>query len=85
MSRLPYGGGRLWTRLSQLAGTNLVLRGTNGWPGQNYSFLTSTNLALPLGRWKSISTNPFDPGGNFYLIHPLAPNSPELFYLLQLQ
>lgn len=68
----------------QLAGTNLIFRGTNGWPGQNYYLLTATNLALPLNQWRSILTNPFDPAGNFHLTNPLSPGTPELFYLLQL-
>jgi uncharacterized repeat protein (TIGR03806 family) len=68
----------------QFAGTNLIFGGTNGWPGQNYYVLTSTNLALPLGQWKSILTNPFDPAGNFNLTNPLSPGVPALFYLLQL-
>jgi uncharacterized repeat protein (TIGR03806 family) len=69
----------------QLAGTNLVFGGTNGWPGQNYSVLTSTNLALPFSQWKSTLTNPFDPAGNFNLTSPVSPDATQLFYLLQLQ
>jgi uncharacterized repeat protein (TIGR03806 family) len=68
-----------------LAGTNFVFRGTNGWPGQNFYVLASTNIALPLNQWKSIFTNPFDSGGNFFFTNPLNPNTPRLFYLLQLQ
>jgi hypothetical protein len=67
-----------------LVGTNLIVRGSNGWPGQNYYVLTSTNLALPLSQWKAIATNPFDPAGNFNLTNPLNPASSKLFYLLQL-
>jgi uncharacterized repeat protein (TIGR03806 family) len=69
----------------QLAGTNLIFRGTNGWPGQNYYLLTSTNLALPLNQWQSILTNPFGPAGDFNLTRPMTPGTPKLFYLLQLQ
>ena len=67
-----------------LSGTNLIVRGSNGWPGQNYYLLTSTNLALPLSQWKSVVTNPFDPAGNFNLTNPLNPTAAKLFYLLQL-
>ena len=67
-----------------LSGTNLIVRGSNGWPGQNYYLLTSTNLALPLSQWKSVVTNPFDPAGNFNLTNPLNPPAAKLFYLLQL-
>jgi hypothetical protein len=69
----------------QLTGTNLVFQGTNGWPGQNYYVLTSTNLTLPLGQWQPILTNPFNPAGNFNLTNPLAPGVPKLFYRLQSQ
>ena len=67
-----------------LSGTNLIVRGSNGWPGQNYYVLTSTNLTLPLNQWKAITTNPFDPAGNFNLTNPLNPAAAKLFYLLQL-
>jgi hypothetical protein len=60
------------------------VRGANGWPGQNYFVLTSTNLALPLNQWKTILTNPFDPAGNFNLTNPLNPATTKIFYLLQL-
>ncbi len=69
----------------RIANANLVFSGANGWPGQNYYVLTSTNLALPLNQWKPISTNPFDPVGNFNLTSPIDPGTPQLFYLLQLQ
>ena len=69
----------------QTAGTNLVFQGTNGWPGQYYYILTSSNLALPLNQWKTLSTNPFTPAGEFYFTNPLLPGAANLFFLLQLQ
>ena len=69
----------------QLAGTNFVFGGTNGWPGQNFYVLTSTNLDLPLNQWQSILTNPFDPAGNFNLTSPVNPDASQLFYRLRLQ
>ena len=71
--------------VSTPSGTNLILGGTNGWPGQFYYVLTSTNVALPRNQWTPIATNPFDPYGNFNFTNPVNPNSPNLFYLLQLQ
>jgi uncharacterized repeat protein (TIGR03806 family) len=70
---------------SALSGTNLVLSGTNGWPGQLYYLLASTNIALPRSQWIPIATNPFDPSGNFIFTNPANPSTPALFYLLQLQ
>jgi len=66
-------------------GTNVIFHGTNGWPGQYFSLLTATNLAMPVGQWRPISTNPFDPLGNFNLTNPLNPGTPLFFYRLQLQ
>jgi uncharacterized repeat protein (TIGR03806 family) len=84
---LPPGGAPALPgfNLSVRSGTNLILGGTNGWPGQYYYVLTSTNIALPRSLWTPIATNPFDPSGNFILTNGIDPNQPGLFYLLQLQ
>jgi len=71
--------------LSVGSGTNFILGGTNGWPGQFYNIRTSTNIALPRNQWTPIATNPFDPSGNFIFTNPVSPGTPYLFYLLQLQ
>jgi hypothetical protein len=71
--------------VSALSGTNLILNGTNGWPGQLYYLLASTNIALPRSQWIPIATNPFDPSGNFIFTNPANPSTPAFFYLLQLQ
>ncbi|MDR3456313.1 MAG: PQQ-dependent sugar dehydrogenase [Verrucomicrobiae bacterium] len=65
-------------------GTNLILRGANGWPGQYYLVRASTNLLLPPANWPLVLTNPFDPLGNFNFTNPMKPGEPKLFYLLQL-
>jgi glucose/arabinose dehydrogenase len=67
------------------SGPNLILSGTNGWPGQLYYLLASTNVAAPHNQWIPIATNPFDPSGNFLLTNPANPAVPAYFYLLQLQ
>ena len=84
---LPPGGAPALPgfNLSVRSGTNLILGGTNGWPGQYYYVLTSTNIALPRSLWTPIATNPFDPSGNFILTNGIDPNQSGLFYLLQLQ
>jgi hypothetical protein len=66
-------------------GTNLIIGGTNGFPSGYYYVLTSTNLATPLHQWLPVSTNPFDLNGGFNFTNPMNPNSPQFFYLLQLQ
>jgi len=65
--------------------TNFILRGSNGWPGQTFLVLISTNLALPLTNWTPVSTNPFDPFGNFNFTNPINQSQSNLFYRLQLQ
>ena len=67
------------------SGSNFILGGTNGWPGQFYSVLTATNPALPRSQWMPMATNPFDPYGNFIFTNAISPGIPYLFYLLQLQ
>ena len=71
--------------LSVHSGTGFILGGTNGWPGQFYYVLTSTNLTLPHNQWTMMLTNPFDPSGNFIFTNPVSPGAPYLFYLLQSQ
>jgi len=63
---------------------NLIFSGSNGLPNGTYYVLVSTNVALPLGQWTPIATNPFDSSGNFMFTNPINPNSAQLFYLLQL-
>lgn len=65
-----------------VSGANLVMRGTNGWPGQTVYVLTSTNVALPLANWKPIFTNFLDPFGNFNFTNPAGTNN-RSFYILQ--
>jgi hypothetical protein len=69
----------------QASGSNLVFSGTNGNAGAPYYVLASTNLALPAAQWTVIGTNNFDSNGNFNFTNPLDPNTPQLFYQLQLQ
>ena len=71
--------------LSVRSGANFVLSGTNGWPGQFYSVLTSTNLVRPRSQWTPGATNSFNPLGNFTFTNPLNPGPSNLFYMLLLQ
>jgi hypothetical protein len=86
INSLPLNGSADVPGFSGIApgGTNLVLSGTNGWPGQNYFVLATTNLLLPLTSWECLATNPFDAYGNFKFTNGIDPNKPGLFYLLQL-
>jgi hypothetical protein len=67
----------------QIIGGSLVITGTNGTEGANYSVLTATNLALPLINWSAIATNQFGPGGAVNFTNPLNPGSPATFFRLR--
>lgn len=69
----------------QASGSNLVFSGTNGNAGAPCYVLASTNVALPVAQWTVIETNNFDSNGNFNFTNPLDPNTPQMFYQLQLQ
>jgi hypothetical protein len=66
-----------------LAGTNLVLAGTNGPANGTYTVLASTNVALPLSNWVAVLTNQFDAGGGFSLTNAIVPEIPQRFFRLQ--
>lgn len=68
-----------------LSGTNLVFSGTNGTTGHNYAVYTSTNVALHLSNWTFLATGSFDGSGNFSFTNGIAPGSPRLFYVIQVQ
>lgn len=66
-----------------LSGGQFVLSGTNGFAGDNYSLLSSTNLAL--GNWTLETTNAFDTDGVFSVTNAVIPGALQKFYRLQLR
>lgn len=68
-----------------MAGNNLAMSGSNGVPGWSYCLLTSTNLSLPVTSWTVIATNSFDGLGDFNFTCVVDPDSPQQYFLLQLQ
>lgn len=60
-----------------------ILSGTNGFPGDNYFLLSSTNLTS--GAWTIEATNSFDANGAFSVTNVAPPGSAPEFYRLQLQ
>lgn len=66
-------------------GNNFIFTATNGVPNWVFYILASTNVATPLSQWQPVMTNNFDGNGNFIFTNSLDPNSPQQFYLLQLQ
>jgi autotransporter-associated beta strand protein len=63
----------------------LVMSGSGGNSNATYYLLGSTNIATPVSNWTRLLTNHFDGSGNFSLTNPIDPNTPQSFYLLQLQ
>jgi len=61
-----------------------VFSGMNGFPGDTYYLLFSTNLVSP-GSWTTESSNTFDANGLFSVTNVLKPGAPQKFYRLQLQ
>jgi len=67
------------------AGNNFIFNASGGIPNWAVTILASANVAAPLNQWQPIATNNFDGNGNFIFTNSLDPNSPQLFYLLQMQ
>jgi alpha-tubulin suppressor-like RCC1 family protein len=72
------------TRIS-LAGTNLVLSGTNGESGRTCYTLMSPNLKLPLNQWQPVATNYLSTDGAFTVIatNAVAAKAAQEFFVLQ--
>ena len=66
-----------------LNGGQFVLSGTNGFAGDGYDLLSSTNLSS--GTWTLESSSFFDTNGTFSLTNAVAPGTTQKFYRLQLQ
>ena len=67
-----------------ISGNNFILNGTGGFPGATYYLLSAPNLTSTRILWSRISTNTFDPSGNFSFSQNLTAGSPRTFFSLQL-
>ncbi|HEX4350190.1 MAG TPA: hypothetical protein VH251_07375 [Verrucomicrobiae bacterium] len=61
----------------------LALSGTNGFAGDTYYLLSSTNLVS--GSWVAVATNTFTGTGPFTATNAVPTGDPQMFYRLQLQ
>jgi hypothetical protein len=68
-----------------LGNGQFIMSGTNGFAGDTYFVLSSTNLALPAGSWVPLATNTFNADGSFTFTNAVTPGTPQMFYRLQLQ
>ena len=73
----------VFTNVTLVNGSNLILSGVGGTTNFSYLVLSSTNLELPLNQWATIATNPFLPNGDFSFTNSLDPGQPQRFFLLQ--
>jgi hypothetical protein len=68
-----------------LGNGQFVFSGTNGFAGDTYYVLSSTNPALPGGGWTLAGTNTFDGTGSFSITNVATSGVSQVFYRLQLQ
>jgi len=61
-----------------------IFSGTNGFPGDTFYLLSSTNLASPAS-WTLESSNAFDSNGSFSITNSMPPVTPQKYYRLKLQ
>jgi autotransporter-associated beta strand protein len=66
-----------------IAGGQLTLSGSGGLNSWPFMLLASTNLTA--AEWTPVATNQFNTSGNFSLTNTISPNSPQMFYKLQVQ
>jgi hypothetical protein len=64
---------------------SFILSGGGGTNSAKYYVLTSSNLVTPLNLWTPIATNQFDSQGQFIFTNIPPTNTPQLFYILQMQ
>ena len=67
-----------------VSGGNLILTGSGGTPGENYTWLTSTNLAAPLSTWTTAGTGVFGNNGAFSNAIPIISSQPAGFFVLEI-
>jgi alpha-tubulin suppressor-like RCC1 family protein len=69
----------------KVAGTNLILSGTDGQSGRTYYTLMTTDIALPLSRWTPVATNALTADGDFTFTatNAVNPAAAQQFFILQ--
>lgn len=67
-----------------VAGTNLLLTGSNGVGGNSYLVLATTNLNVPLSNWTVLATNQFGAGGVFAYTNSAGVSGGQMFFRVRL-
>ncbi|MDB6018454.1 MAG: Immunoglobulin subtype [Pedosphaera sp.] len=71
-------------RAPVVSGTNLVLTGTGGTANRAYTWLSTTNLLVPLSNWTTNATGVLDGNGAFSNAIPINPSTPANFFRLRM-
>jgi hypothetical protein len=64
----------------QISGGNLVLTGAGGTPNSGYTWLTATNVTIPLANWTISAGGTLDVTGAFSNSFPMTATNPTGFY-----
>jgi autotransporter-associated beta strand protein len=70
---------------SGLGGGSITFNAANGLAGGPLTILASTNVALPLSSWTTVTTGNFDGGGNFSTPVTVNPTVPQQYFILSAQ
>jgi hypothetical protein len=65
-------------------GTNIVIVGTGGLPGDTCQILSSTNITLPMSQWTPITDSQFDPNGALRYTNAIDPTAKAHFFRIAL-
>jgi autotransporter-associated beta strand protein len=68
---------------STLSSGTITLSAVNGLPNGPVNVLTTTNLALPVSSWTTVTTASFDGNGNLNQSISVNPELPQSYFLLQ--
>lgn len=66
-----------------ISGGNLILTGSGGTPGNEYTLLSTTNVATPLADWTTNTTGTFSSTGTFSNAIPVTNTPPAKFFELR--
>jgi hypothetical protein len=67
---------------STVSDGNLILAGTGGKAGADYTWLTATNLATPLPEWTTNTTGTFNSSGDFSNSISINRSEPQRYFRL---
>jgi hypothetical protein len=67
----------------KVSGGNLILTGAGGTPNSGYTWLTTTNLTIPVANWTVSATGVFDGSGAFSNAIPINVSTPAAFFRLR--